>query len=376
MQNDDPAETKDAPETLAGAGTLLAALGRRLRRDAWLYGLILLGLIAAEAGLRWSQPRLAGLTYGADVTGGHPIALTEAGYRIPPGVPPAAGPPLLLGLGDSTTFGTGVAAAQTWPLRIGAHNAAAEGSEPREFVFGLREVWAPPAPDAVLLLITPNMISFTDFRWDNAPRDPRRRLQRLGESQAGLRRTVEDIVQSSALWKAVTLNISFFKFQIGLNDHLVKPVRPLSPLMPYGWVQPDVAPETYTRMWDRFETALQDLARQTRAQGSCLILGYLPPRFTLSDHPLDNLKAIPKDRLTEDAGARVRALAATLDLPFSETEKALRQTRAATGPWRAPLYIPGDYTHLDAQGHEIMARSFEQVLTPILDGRAACTHSR
>lgn len=381
MPSDDFIKEPAVTGTFSGAREILGAFGRLLRHEARLLVLILLALIATEEILRLTQPRLAGLIYSANMTGGHRIALTPEGYRIPPGEPPEGGKPIILGIGDSTTFGTGVGAAQTWPMDLAAdfgpgasiRNGGAEGAEPREFVTGLRGAWANPTPDAVVLLVTPNMISFTDFRWDNDPRDPRDRQRRLTVPRShGLEKLVSDAVQSSALWKAVTLDITFAKFRIGLLNHEVNPDHPLSPLMAYGWVQPDVPAEDYDRMWERFGSAMRDLADLTRAQGSCLVIGYLPPRFTLSDNVLDNMKAVPKDRLPTDAGARVRELAKTLDIPFAETEEALKEARETQGPVVAPLYIPGDYTHLDPEGHAIVAARFAQTLAPILQDNAPC----
>jgi lysophospholipase L1-like esterase len=367
-----------------GPGEIFRAGGRLLRSQAFLLLMIVFALALAEATLRVVHPALSGLVYARDMTGGHPIELTPQGYRIGEADLASADAPRVLGLGDSTTFGTGVSAEQTWPSvlqnilvgTIATRNAGAEGAEVREFAFGLQQVWTgPEQPEIAVLMITANMISFTDFRWDNTPRDPRRRSDRLQSNRdaTGLTRTLRNVVQSSALLKAMSLNVNFVKFALGLNSHRVDPQRPLSPLMAYGWVQPDLEGDLAPRMWQRFEQSLGALQAEAQAQGVCLIVGFLPSRFDLSDDWLDNLKAVPRHRLSVNPETRLRDIAARLDLPFADTAGQLRAARARTGQ-AIPLYIPGDYTHLDAAGHDAVAAGFADLLRPILQDLGACRH--
>ena len=100
---------------LSGLRDMVAALWGLFYRDRWIFAALLGGLMLTEGALRWGRPALAGLVYSADMTGGHPIAFDADGFRIPPRATPSTAPVKVLALGDSTTYGTGVAAAETWP---------------------------------------------------------------------------------------------------------------------------------------------------------------------------------------------------------------------------------------------------------------------
>lgn len=385
MMSSSPDPDKAPSEVgFAGPRALFRALRGLFWREKSLILAFLIALGLAEGGLRIFWPQLAGLIYAADMTGGHRIVLTEKSFRIPPGQD-LSGPPEILAIGDSTTFGTGVGAAQTWPLRLSDHlsapvpvsNAGSEGSEPRRQMLGLRSLWSKPMPPRiVVLLVTSNMVSFTEFRKDAPVADPRARVKSLRAQgrnpERGLKRRMIEMVQASALWKAVSLNVNFGKYALGLKDHRVNVSAPLSPLLAYGWRQPDLPAEYVPQMWTEFEAALTELEAETRALGSCLVLGFLPPRFMLGDARLDNLKFVPKTRLTRDAEAEIARLAVDLDLPFVGITQALQEGRKAHSPMAKSYYIPGDYTHLDADGHDLIARSMATTLGPILSGEAPC----
>jgi lysophospholipase L1-like esterase len=96
------------------------------------------------------------------------------------------------------------------------------------------------------------------------------------------------------------------------------------------------------------------------------VVAFLPPRFMLSDTARDNLKFVPKQRLRDDAEARIAALTQALNRPFVPLSNGLIQGNTQ------PLYIPADYTHLNAAGHSIAADTIAQALNPILAGDASC----
>ena len=382
-------ETPDPSENgtgFSGARAMRRLLWDLLRREKWTMVALCIGLVLAELGLRLFWPNLAGLVYAPDMTGGHKIVLTEKAYRIPDGTD-AAEPPQILALGDSTTFGTGVGAEDTWPLQLNTHlaapvvvrNAGVEGGEPRQMLRGLDTLWSDPVPPPVIvLMVTANMVSFTEFRKDTAVGDPAARARALraqgSEPARSVKTRLAHVVQSSALMKAVSLNVEFGKYGLGLLGHRVSLDAPLSPLLAYGWRQPDLSPAFGPRMWAEFESALLDLKTRTRLLGSCLIIGYLPPRFEIGDTRFDNLKFVPKARLTRDAEEELARMAAAFDLPFVSVGAALRQGRQDHGPLSKPYYIPGDYTHLDADGHSLAAQSLAQVIAPVLARPASCHH--
>lgn len=357
------------PRALAGAfrGLLRAHAGM-------LIALVVLA-VGLELGLRALRPELADQVYGPVLTGGHPIAFSDRSFRVPAGAPVQAAP-AILALGDSTTFGTSVGAEETWPLRLGAAldlpvaNAGFPGGGLGQLAHGLDTLWADPVPPVVLLLVTGNMVSFTEHAGDTPPRDPLARVRaarRHAGQEPGLKTRARNALQGSALRK-IAVNLSEnLKYALGLSSHRTDPAAPLGPLMAYGWQQPDLSPDYAPRMWAAFEAELAALDAQVRDMGSCMVMGFLPPRFELSDRLGDNLKFVPKSRLSLDAGARVGEIAAGMGLPFIDMTGVLRQVRADHAPWEMPLYAPNDYTHLSAEGHGVVATAFAEALTPCAD---------
>lgn len=386
MTSMNDSENAAADSGYSGLSSLMRALLSMVQREKWLIVLLFVAVAGAELGLRAFWPQLSGLVYSPVVTGGHEIIVTDKAFRVPSGER-ETGATTVLAIGDSTTFGTGVSAAETWPLRLPDYlknpvlvrNAGIEGSDPRQQIIGLNELWSDPTPpQIVVLLVTGNMVSFTEFRKDSPATSPLVRAQAImAQSQAyegSLKQRVKETLQSSALWKAVSLNVDFGKYGLGLHTHRVSLDAPLSPLLAYGWQQPDLPKDYIPLMWVEFQAALTELHLQTQSLGSCLVVGFLPPRFMLSEARLDNLKFIPRDRLMQDAEVEIDRLVEQLDIPFVPNTKALRTARELHGPLAKPYFIPGDYTHLDAYGHDVVASNMAAVVEPILSGRAPCNY--
>ncbi|KIC41440.1 hypothetical protein RA27_09280 [Ruegeria sp. ANG-R] len=337
---------------------------------------MLLGLVAIvlglEAGLRLLRPQMADLVYDARRTGGHPVIFSDTGWRLRPGNAPPE-PPTILGLGDSTTFGTGVAAEETWPLRLPAYlegesataNAGQRGGDLRQISSGLEELWSTPPPQTVILLVTSNMIGFTEFRRGK----PGLGIPQVVEAtrrQAARPQTLKDqlsaTIRGSALWKVLNGSVESLKYALGLLTHRADPNDPLSPLLAYGWQQPDLPAGYSQRMWENFELELAKLNRLAKRNDICVIVGFLPSRFMLSERLADNVKFVPKSRLSVDAPKRLGQIAADFDLPYLDLTEAFRAARAEHPPYTHPYYIPYDYTHLDAAGHDLVARSLAEFL--------------
>ena len=372
-------------EGLSGPGDLIRASLGLIRREFWVLALVGVALVATEFGLRLLRPELAGLVYAPDRTGGHPVILSEDGLRVPPGAAAGTGRLQVLGLGDSATFGTGVAAEDTWPLRlntlmgpeISVVNGGSEGSDPRRLTHGLATTWGEAdAPDAILLLVTSNMINGTEFRKNKPLRTPADRAEALAREQRaytrGPKQRISETLQGSTLWKAGTLSLEYLQYGLGLLSHRVRPDALISPLLAHGWVQPDLPGDYTAAMWTKFEAELRTFHQEVQKRGTCLVIGYLPPRFMISDQRGDNLKFVPKSRLRDDPAPRVAALARDIGVPFVSGTAAMRAARATDGPFARPLYIPGDYTHLDADGHAQMAEAFTPALRLVLEDGGGC----
>ncbi len=367
------------PEYSAGSGAKLSgprelgqAIQKFLRAQAgFLFCLIAL-IVGLEAGLRLLRPQMADQIYDARNTGGHPVVFSDTGWRLPADGDQAEAP-LILGLGDSTTFGTGVAAEETWPLRLTTYlndgttvaNAGQRGGDLRQIGAGLETLWTSPPPQTVILLVTSNMISFTEFR-NGKPMVNVSHVVEATRRRAARPQTLVDklsaTIRGSALWKVLNGSVESLKYALGLLTHHANPNDPLSPLLAYGWQQPDLPWGYSQRMWENFELELARLNQLARRNDICVIVGFLPSRFMLSERLADNVKFVPKSRLSVDAPKRLGGIAADLNLPFLDLTEVLREARSNHPPYRNPFYIPYDYTHLDAAGHDLVARSFANML--------------
>lgn len=380
-----PQTDRNDDASASDVAELWGSLRQLMRREYPILLALLAGLVLAEMGLRLVRPDLAGLIYARGWTGGHPVVVTAQGFRVPPEVPAdrlaqEQVAPYVIGIGDSVTYGTGVAAEETWPLAldqalttpIRLRNGGIPGASLRDLHARYQTLWRDleGPPKVFVLMVTGNLVSFTDYHWERAPLEPEAQPFVPRRGRLGMRITW--MVQSSALWKAATAHISALKYGIGLLGHRVDPEKPLSPLLAYGWVQPDLPVGAQDAMWQRFEAALGALNADMAAAGDCLVIGFAPPRFKVGSGRLDNLKFVPAHRLRTDPKARVARLAAALDRPFVDAGAALGAARAAQSALRNPLYIPDDYTHLDAAGHAVVSDAVGAVLYSILKEEKSC----
>jgi len=328
-----------------------------------------IGLLAAAAVsellLRSLVPELGMRRYDDRFTGSHPIEVNERGFRG--ALPGAARSDLVLCLGDSTTYGTGAAVADTWPSRLDAAsrdgvglavvNAAMPGTDLNQLVGSLDGVWADLHPKVIVVALTGNMVSLAWIRRDEATPINPHSAAHFSDRPLSLRQRARYLVSDSAvvggvLWLAETLG-----YATGANHHQIEPAAPFGALLAYGWTQAGLDPTLADRAWQELANDLKALRDWCDQRGTLLVATWMPSRFTISDDLRDNLKFVPRDRLGIDANARCKALCESLSIAFADSLGAMRARRAQiemTGG-EAPLYVFGDYTHLDPDGHAAVA---------------------
>jgi len=137
----------------------------------------------------------------------------------------------------------------------------------------------------------------------------------------------------------------------------VDPHAPFGPLLAYGWRQADLLDSVAETGWAALAADLEGLRVTVDNLGVPLVATWLPARFTLSTDRRDNAKCVPRWRVTWDPIERARTICESLGVRFVDVREALiakrREIERAGGD--APLYIPMDYTHLDAYGHAAVA---------------------
>ncbi|PSB40629.1 hypothetical protein C7B67_27935 [filamentous cyanobacterium Phorm 6] len=328
---------------------------------------VLLAVVLLEALLQVIAPEYTNNIFDREFTGGRPIAVSSAGNRGPllP-IKKAPGELRILGMGDSTTFGTGIAAEHTWPAQLatvfqkngkaGTYiNSALEGYSLKEINSVYRSLWSQYQSDLVVLAVDNNLISMTWFRRDDKSVTTNPYLEQIPHSKlAGLKNHLKIFATPSWL----KINSQKALHFLGLANNNLKPDVPLGATLALGWQQADLPPDVADRAWKQFEIDLSVLRDSVAADGRSLAVVYLPPRFIAFDGFSDNEQQVPRQRLTMDAGKRLGEISKSLGLPYVDSTEAVRRGRSQIAQQEnrfAPMYIKFDTVHLDKDGHKAVA---------------------
>jgi len=343
-------------------------------------------LLLLEIALRLVAPQYSNVIYDEEFTGGYLRAMNANGYRGP-AVPATLveGEYRILGLGDSITFGTGVAAQSTWPLKLGeklaSHidrtvtsiNTGLAGYSLRDIEREYVEKWSAYRPSVAVLLVSNNMISLAWIRRDEKPQPPRN--EEPPAAKAGIMRTVADLRRSVtclAAPKFLKSWVELSRFRIGLSDHRLDPEAPYGAMLAMGWRQENLDPQIIEDAWVLFERDLLSLVKTLHSSGIRLYVTHAPARFMAFDQWMDNEKYVPLDALTIDPAARVRAICERHMIPYIDAVGPLREARSRiskqTGETPA-MYVLMDYTHLDAHGQDAVADALAERIKADPQGR-------
>ena len=328
---------------------------------------LLLGAILLESILQVTAREYTNNVFDREFTGGHPIAVSSAGNRGPllP-IKKAPGELRILGMGDSTTFGTGIGAEDTWPAQLAQVfkknsakatyiNASLEGYSLKEINSVYRNLWSKYKPDLVVLAVDNNLVSMTWFRRDDkaVPKNPY--LEPIHKSKLG---DVKNQFKILATPSWLKINSQKGLYLLGLAHNNIKPEVPLGATLALGWKQADLPPDVPERAWKQFETDLKVLRDSVAADGRSLAVVYLPARFMAFNGFSDNEQQVPKERLTIDAGKRLGEISQSLSLPYVDSTEGVRRGRSQIADEEgrfAPMYIKFDTVHLDRDGHKAVA---------------------
>jgi lysophospholipase L1-like esterase len=329
---------------------------------------VLLAFVLLEAVLQVTAREYRNNIFDQEFTGGHPIAVSSPGNRGP-AVPikKALGEVRILGMGDSTTFGTGIAAEDTWPAQLatifqknGAKATYINGSQPgytlKEINTVYRNLWSQYQPDLVVLAVNNNLVSMTWFRRDDKSVPVNPYLQPIARSKlASLKNQFKILATPSWL----SINAQKCLYFLGLANNNLKPDVPLGATLALGWQQADVPPDLAERAWKQFEIDLSVLRDSVAADGRSLAVVYLPTRFMAFDGFSDNEQQVPRQRLTIDAGKRLEEISKSLGLLYVDSTEGVRRGRSQIAQKEgrfAPMYIKFDTVHLDKDGHKAVAQ--------------------
>ncbi len=334
---------------------------------------VLLGIV--EGVLQMVAPIYRRQLFDNEYTGSLPMEMNEDGYRgpkVPEGTHP--GEIRVLGLGDSVTFGTGVATSRTWPEQVekilrektgrpvAGVNGGVEGASLEDIARSWDEQWSKLQPDAVVLALTGNMVSLEVVRSGETwlPRD---RYAALHKPIASFRRaTLEGnrLIHELCLPSFLSIETQRLLYWDGLLTHDIDPRAPYGAVLAHGWRQGDLDPSLAETAWDRTEEVIAGIATHVRAAGAQLVLTYMPPRFVLSDDEWDNEKNMPVERFSIDPLERAARIADRLHVTYVDARAAILAERGRIQRdegRKAPMYIYFDYQHPNDDGHRAIAQA-------------------
>lgn len=359
-----------------------AAPTQRLNRwgalRVFLRDMIILAVMAAgaESALRLVAPEYGRNLYNEAFTAGYPIAADERGFRRASSQPCAA--PEIVAVGDSVTFGTGVAWEDTWPARLEGElgagerrmcvvNTAFPATRVADITTALRLEWADLRPRAVVLAVTGNMISLAWIRREDAPQVQNHfRVHTPPTGIKGKLRELGDRAKSLCLPSFARKSGEVALYHLGLLNHNVRPDAPYGALLAHGWRQVGLPAGRADEAWERFTSELSELRDVVAAKDAALVVTFVPSRFDISPEARDNLKAVPRERLTIDPVARTADICSSLGITFVDVREPLRAARAHADHYE-PLYTLHDYTHLDPAGHAVLARTLAATIARLND---------
>lgn len=328
---------------------------------------ILLAVVLLESLLQFIAPEYTNNNFDQEFTGGHPIAIKSPGNRGPViPIQKAQGELRILGMGDSTTFGTGIAAEDTWPAQLATLflkngtkatyiNSALEGYSLKEINSVYRNLWSQYKSDLVVLAVDNNLVSMTWFRRNDKSVTANPYLKPIAKSKLA---DVKNQFKILATPSWLKINSQKALYLVGLANNNLKADVPLGATLALGWQQADLPANVAESAWKQFESDLSVLRDSVAADGRSLAVVYLPTRFMAFDGFSDNEQQVPRQRLTMDAGKRLGEISKSLGLSYVDTTEGVRRGRSQIAQKEsrfAAMYIKFDNTHLDKDGHKAVA---------------------
>ena len=338
-----------------------------------------------EIGVRWFLPHYSRFIYTPSITGGHPKTKNSFGLR---GGEFSRERPehetRILCLGNSTTFGSGVAHEDAFPKQLesilnqdqpGGNyfviNGGGEGGTPSQALEFLKRDGFSFDPQIVVLGFSPSMLGIVmrdeaDAISDELSRGSRRTPSLLIRASRTLRQAalrVHHWLRSTYLYSFCDANMR--RTLYGLDILRGSITQTSGAVFSYAFDVPGIFIDEVEVSYTHLSTALGDLqALLDKRQIPFIVVG-LPSRFVLSHQPADNLRRIPIDKIRIKPIDRIAGYCAELGIVFVDMKQRLQAERRAmldgTKPWEE-LYNPLDYTHLNPLGLGMVAEALHETM--------------
>ncbi|NOY42651.1 MAG: hypothetical protein GXP26_12555 [Planctomycetes bacterium] len=358
-----------------------ADLWLRIRKIVVKDFLILLALlITGELAVRFAIPGTEKYVYSQTVTAGNPIVLNSAGLRERPF--PAQRPAnenRILCLGNSTTFGTGIAVEDTYCKQLEnllernakddnffVINGGGEAGSLGKAIQFLNETGLAYEPAAVVLGFSPSMIAKSLIEEEQKqlqPETKRSSRSHGSETVTSLKTKVKLFVlklhaaaYSSRLYVFLDANFRKQLYRLGVLKGRV--TSPKGAVFAYAFEDPNVDLKKVESGYQAFEGRLIELKALLDEKGIPLLVMGIPSRFDLSEQSLDNVRRFDRGKIRIQPVERLAKFCENEQIPFlnltSELKAVRRQMISKEQAWN-DLYVDSDFTHLNTAGSAIAA---------------------
>jgi hypothetical protein len=335
-------------------------------------------ILGAEGALRRFMPELQSAIFTPDLTGGFPKRTNSFGLRdreFPRQKP--SNEFRIVALGNSTTYGTGIAEEDTYPKQLerllGSSsflvvNGGGEGTSVAKAMRFLERDGLSFGPEAVILAFSPTMVATTrgkgevndslltkttvsnrDTKWD-----PRLFLLSIHRQ-----------LYASYAYVFWDQNIRKRLYRAGILSEAAD--KKSGGVYAYAFGVPNVDRDEIETTYAAIGRQIDDLNRILKIRGIRLLVVSIPSRFELSSDTRDNERNLPVDKIRIRPSQRLKSDLERGKIEFVDLLPRLRQERQDMLAGRIaydPLFIDGDYSHLNKRGNTILAELLRNVLHP------------
>lgn len=317
---------------------------RTILRDA----LIFIALIAyAEMALRVFVPDTRQLIFTKNVTGGNPVTYNAYGLRdVEFAIEKPDGERRILALGNSTTFGSGVSLEDTYPKtlqeKLGAPwfviNGGGQGSSMPQVIDFMNEYGYAMQPERIVFGFSPAMIAKTKITGKPGALSLKQQLRSAAIE-------IHKAMHASYAYSAFNHHVREGLYRIGvLKDDLT---QLKGAIYAYGFDVRGVDIETIRSDYDAFFAEFLAFKQELDRRGVDMIVIGIPSRFELSNKARDNPRNYPLDKIRIQPLDEMKKFAQDNDIEYMDLRPNLKTKES--------IFIPGDYSHLNEKGLEIIA---------------------
>lgn len=325
----------------------------RFRRTIFKDALIFIALVAfAEISLRVFVPSTKKLIFTERVTGGNSISYNDYGLRdIEFPLEKPDGQRRILTLGNSTTFGSGVALEDTYPKalqkQLGAPwfviNGGGQGSSMPQVIEFMQQYGYAMQPERIIFGFSPAMIAWTKI---TSQPEALSLKQRLRGAAIGIHKAMHTSYAYSAFNHYLRKNL----YRIGVLEDDLTQLK--GAIYAYGFDVRGVNIENIKRDYDTFFAEFLSFKQELDRRGIEMVVIGIPSRFELSTESHDNPRNYPLDKIRIQPLNEMQTFARANDIAYIDLRSALKA--------QENIFIPGDYSHLNEKGLALVADILNQ----------------